>query len=262
MIVVVVMLMLIVIVVVMMLMLIVIVVVVMLMLIVIVVMVMLVIVVVRLGQIVDGEQEGGMLDGLKHLGAVQLVPGGGDDAGLLVVLPQQRHALFDALRRGGLGAAEDDGFGAFDLVDEEFAEVVGIHAALAHVGHGGAARQLHLVGPGDIVHHAADIRQLAHAGGLDEDAVGMVGIDQLTQRLGEVTHQGTADAAGVQLRDLYAGVLHEAAVDAHFAVFIFQQNHLFALEGAVQQLFDQRGLAGAEKARNDIDLCHCLSPVL
>ncbi len=226
------------------------------------VMMVLVVVVVGLRQILNGQQEARVLDGFQHLRAVQLVPRRGDDAGARVVAAQQRHALFDPLLRGRLGAAEYDGLGALDLVDEELAEVVRVHAAFAHVRHGGAARQLDRVGLGHVVHHAADVAQLAHARGLDQYAVGVVGVDQLAQRLGEVAHQRAADAAGVQLRDLHARLLHKAAVDADLAVLVFQQHHLFALEGAVQQLLDQRGLARAEEAGNDVDLGHCLSPVL
>ena len=247
---------LIVIVVVMVLVLIVIVVVMVLVLFVIVIVMVLVIVVVRLGQVVQRQQERGVLDGLQHRGRVQLVPGRGDDARLFVVLAQQGHALFDLFGLGQLGAAEYDGLGALDLVDEELAEVVGVHAALAHVRHGGAAGQLDLVGLGHVVHHAPDVGQLADAGGLDQYAVGVVGIDQLAQGLREVAHQRAADAAGVQLGDLYAGLLHEAAVDAHFAVLVLQQHDLFTLERAAQQLFDQRGLAGSEKAGDDVYLCH------
>ena len=116
------------------------------------------------------------------------------------------------------------------------------------------------MGLGHVVHHAADVRELAHAGGLDQDAVGMVGIDQLAQGLGEVAHQRAADAAGVQLGDLYAGILHEAAVDADLAVLVLQQHDLLALEGAVQQLLDQRGLARAQEAGNNVDLGHGSHP--
>ena len=216
---------------------------------------------VALGQVLQGQQEGGVLDGFQHLSGAQLIPRGGDDAGLGVVLPEQLHGPGDLVLGGHLGAAEDDGLGGFDLIDEEFAEIAGVHPALAHVGHGGAAGELDLMGFGHVVHHAADVAELAHAGGLDQYAIGVVFVDQLAQRLGEIAHQGAADAAGVELGDLDAGILHEAAVDAHLAVFIFQQDDLFAIKGAVQQLFDQRGLARAEETGDDVDLCHRFSPV-
>ena len=219
--------------------------------------VMMVLVLVLVGeQLVDGQQEVRGFDGVEHLFRVQIVPGGGDDAGALVVFAQQGHGLFDAILAGGLGAAEDDGLSALDLVEEELAEVLQIDAALGHVGHGGAAGQRQVQLMGGVVHHPADVGQLAHAGGLDQDAVGMIGIDQLAEGLGEVAHQRAADAAGVQLGHLNARVLHEAAVDADLAVLVLQQNDLFIAECAAQQLFDQRGLARAEETGNNVYLCH------
>ena len=206
--------------------------------------------------LVGAQQALGALDHVQHLLAGEFIPGRGDDAGVFVVLAQKVDALLDALLSGVLGAAEDDGFGVFDLIDEEFAEVPGIHAALADIGNGGAALEVDFVAVHHVHHHAADVGQLAHAGGLDDDAIGMIGIDQLVQRAAEVAHQRAADAAGVQFGDLDAGIAHEAAVHADLAVFVLQQNHLFTLEGAAQQLFNQRGLACAEETGNDIDLRH------
>ena len=105
-------------------------------------------------------------------------------------------------------------------------------------------------------HGAADIAQLANAGGLHDQAFRMIGIDQIVDGLLEIARQGAADAAAVQLGDGDAGILHEAAVHAHFAVFIFQQDHFFALHGARDQLFDQRGFARAQETGNDVDFYH------
>ena len=113
-----------------------------------------------------------------------------------------------------------------------------------------------IVGLGHVVHHPTDIGKLAHARGLNDDAVGMIGVDQVTQGLGEIAHQRAADAAGIQLGDLDARILHEAAVNAHLAVFVLQQHYLFAFKGAFQQLLDQCRLAGAQKTGNDVYLCH------
>ena len=218
--------------------------------------VVIVVVLVAGHQLVHGQQEVGRLDDVEDLLRLQLIPGRGDDARALVVLAQQLHRLVDAILRRGLGAAENDGLGGLNLVDEELAEVFGVHAALGHVGHGGAARQLQIVGLGAVQHHLADVAELAHARGLDEDAVGMVRVDQLGQRVGKIAHQRAADAAGVQLRHLNAGILHEAAVDADLAVFILQQNHLFVAERAGEQLLNQRRLARSEKTGNNIYLRH------
>ena len=200
-----------------------------------------------------------MLDGIQHLRGRQLVPGRRDDAGLGIVLPQQIHALPDLVLGGHLRAAEDDGLRRLDLIDEELAEVAGVHPAFADVRDGGAARQLDLMGLRHVVHHAADVAELADARGLDQDPVGMVLVDQLAQCLGEIAHQRAADTARVKLGDLDAGLLHEAAVDADLAVLIFQQHDLFVIERAFEQFFDQRGLSRAQKTRDDIDLRHVWS---
>ena len=227
-----------------------------------IIVVVVVMLVVVLHDLLGTQQARRALNHVQHLRGGQLVPGGGDDAGMLVVAAQQLHAFFNALPGRGLGAAEDDGFRVFDLINEELAEILGVHAALAHVRDGGAALEGNLVFLHQIQHHAADIGELAHAGGLDDDAVGMIGIHQLVQRAAEVAHQRAADAAGIQLGDLDAGIAHEAAVHADLAVFIFQQHDLFVSKGAAQELLDQRRLAGAQKTGNNIDLRHFVSPVL
>ena len=198
--------------------------------------------------IFHGQQESGIFDGFQHLGRIEFIPRSSDDAGLFIVLPEQGDALFDAVFACILGTAENDGFGIFDLVDEEFAEVAGVDPALADVGNGGAACQLHIMGLRDIVDNLADIGELADAGRLNENAVRMVGIDQFCKGFVEIAHQRAADTAGIELGHLNACVLHEAAVDADFAVFIFKEHQLFAFKSAVQKLLDQRGLTCAEEA--------------
>ncbi len=56
--------------------------------------------------------------------------------------------------------------------------------------------------------------------------------------------------------DLDAGILQKAAVNADLTEFVFNQHHLLALIGFLQQLLDQGGLAGAEKAGNNVDCGH------
>ena len=66
----------------------------------------------------------------------------------------------------------------------------------------------------------------------------MVLLHDLVQGLAEVPHQGAADAAGVHLGDLDAGLLEEAAVNADLAELVFDQHDLLALQGVLQQLFN------------------------
>ena len=155
------------------------------------------------------------------------------------------------------GAAEDDAARVLDLIVEELAEVLHIDLALARVRHGDEAVELDIgVLLGHVLHRADHVAQLADAAGLDDDAVGGELALHVLEGLAEVTHQGAADAAGGHFGDLHAGILQEAAVNADLAEFILDQHDLFALVGLVQQLLDQRGLARAEKAGDNIDFCH------
>ena len=218
-----------------------------------------------------------MHDGLQHLlGEIvillhrgedlrtgELIPRGGDDAGLVVMLAQQRYGRLQLLLAHLLAAGEEDGAGIFDLIEEEFAEVLDIHAALHRIRNGHEAAHDYIL---KILLHALnsadDVGQLAHAGRLNEDAVRMILIDDLAQRLAEVAHQGAADAAGVHLGDLDAGLLHEAAVNANLAELILDEHDLFAREGFLEQLLDQRGLARAEEAGENINLRHIVNLLL
>ena len=82
----------------------------------------------------------------------------------------------------------------------------------------------------------------------------------LLQRVGKVAHEAAADAAGVHLVDLYAGVLEEAAVDGDLTELVFDQHDLFARVRLGDQLFDQRGFTGTQKAGENINFrylfCH------
>ena len=197
------------------------------------------------------------LDGGEQLCGGQLVPGSGDDACVRIDGAQQLDGLVHLLGGGHLGAGKDDALGGSDLIGEELAEVAGVNAAAVHVGDGCAC----LKGDLDLIcqtcDHVAHLGQLADAGGLDDDAVGMILVDQLDQRVVEITCQSAADAAGVQLGDLDAGVLHERAVNAYFAVFVLKQHQLLAFKGAAgEQLLDKGGLARAEETGNYIDTGH------
>ena len=221
--------------------------------IVIVMMVMFVGFLLQLGQF--GLQSVLLFHGHQHLGAGQFLPGGGDDGGGLVVLAQQSHGILQFLFAHAGGAGQHDAAGVGDLVVEELTEVLHIHLALARVGHGGKAVEdglFHL----QTLHGADDVGQFAHTGGLDEDAVGMVLLQHLTQCLSKVAHQTAADAAGVHLGDLDAGILQKAAVDADLAELVFDEHQFFALIGFLNEFFDQRGLTRAEKTGKDIDLGH------
>ena len=200
-----------------------------------------------------------LLDGGEDHLAVQLIPGGGDDGGLGVLFLQHVNGGLQLLLTHLLGAGEDDGAGGFNLVVVELAEVLHVNLHLAGVGYGDKAVQLHIVGlVGGVFHSHDDIAELAHAGGLDQDAVRMELLLHILQSLVEVAHQRAADAAGGHLGDLHAGFFQEAAVDADLAELVLDQNQLLTGECLGQQFLDEGGLAGAQKTGNNINFRHSI----
>ena len=196
------------------------------------------------------------LHGLQDLRTGQLVPVGGHDGGLGVLLPQHSHGLLDLFLAGRAGAAQQDGGSVGHLVVVELTEVLHIQAHLVHVRHRDKAVQLHVLLVGDGLHGAGHVAELAHAGRLDEDAVGMILLHDLLQGGAEVAHQAAADAAGVHLGDLDAGLFQKAAVNTDLAELVLDQHDLLALEGLGNQLFDERGFACAQESGKNVNFRH------
>ena len=194
--------------------------------------------------------------GLEDLLTGQGVPGGGHDGGGGVLLPQHGHGSSDLLLGGVLGTAQDDAACMADLVVVELTEVLHIHLDLVHVGHGDKAAELDIQVLGHALHGAGHVTQLAHAGGLDHDAIRVVLLHHLLQGGAEITHQRAADAAGVQFVDLDAGLLEEAAVNADLAELVLDQHHFLACKGLLDQFFDQGGFAGTQETGEDINFGH------
>ena len=193
----------------------------------------------------------------------QVIPRRRHDADARMLLFHQRTALLDALRGQQLRAAENHRRARLNLVEEELAEVLHIHAALARVHNGRAAGHNEVaVAFLRALDGSEDFAQLAHAGRLNQQAVRMILRNQVINRLLEVAYQRAADAAGIQLINDDARILHKAAIHADFAIFIFQQNDFFLRNAARQQLFDERRFARAQKTRNNVDLNHShFSPI-
>ena len=189
---------------------------------------------------------------LDQLLARQLAPRGGDDGGNGIMLPQHGNGRVQLALRDGIGTGQDDGGGGFDLVVVELAEVLHIHLDLARVGHGHGVAQRDLV-IRHLAHSGDDVGQLAHAGRLDQNTVGMVLGNDLLQRLAKIAHQRAADAAGVHLGDVDAGILQKAAVNADL---VLDQHQLLPLVAFGDHLFDQGRLARAEEAGENINFCH------
>ena len=195
------------------------------------------------------------LHGLEQLHAGQVLPRGGDDARVRVEAAQDADHLFQTVRRALRRAGQQDRARVRHLILEELAEVLEVQLGLERVDDRDERVELDV--QMRVLHRRDDVGQLAHAGRLDQDAVGRVLVDHLVQRAAEVAHERAADAARVHLVDHDAAVLEEAAVDADLAELVFDQHDLFAFQGVRQQALDQRGLARAEEARNNIDFRHC-----
>ena len=202
--------------------------------------------------------KGHLVDGGEDGPAGKLVPGGGENGGGGVLLPQQGNSGLQLLLRQLLGAGEDEGAGRLHLIVVKLTEVLHVDPDLAGVHHGNGAAQHHgapALGHGILNGHD-DVAELAHAGGLDQHAVGVEPGHHVLQRLVEVAHQRAADAAGGHLGDLHAGFLQKAAVDADLTEFVLDQHQLLALIDLGKELFDQSGLACAQKTGENINFCH------
>ena len=200
-----------------------------------------------------------VLHRLENLCAGELIPRGGNDGGVLVVLAQQSDAGFKLFGLDTVRAAQNDGVCVLDLVVIELAEVLHVHFALVCIGNGGEAIQRNVLHV-QVLHGTDYIAQLAYAGRLDQNAVRVVGLQHLTQRLAEVAHKAAANAALAHLGDFNAGVLQKAAVNGNLAELVFDEDELFALKSFGDQLADQRGFACAEEAGKNIDFRHILMP--
>ena len=200
-----------------------------------------------------------VLHRLENLCAGELIPRGGNDGGVLVVLAQQSNAGFKLFGLDTVRAAQNDGVCVLDLVVIELAEVFHVHFALVCIGNGGEAIQRNVFHV-QVLHGTDHIAQLAYTGRLDQNAVRVVGLQHLTQRLAEVAHKAAADAALAHLGDFNAGILQKAAVNGNLAELVFDEDELFALKSFGDQLADQRGFACAEEAGKNIDFRHILMP--
>ena len=195
--------------------------------------------------------------GGEQLLAGQVLPRGGDDAGVLIQAAQHGNGLVEALLRALRRAGQQDGTGMRHLILEKLTEVLEVHLGLERVNNGYEAVQLNL--EVRVLYRSDNVRQLADAGRLDQDAVRMVLVHNIVQRLAEVANQRAADAACVHLVYNNAGILEEAAVNADLTELVLDQNNLLTLERIGQQTLDEGRLAGTQKTGNNINFSHALS---
>ena len=123
---------------------------------------------------------------------------------MVVDLPDQFDCRIEFALSDVSGTGQDDRAGILDLVFVEFFEVLQIDLALAGVDDGHGAADL---GAFHFLHSGNDIGEFADAGGLDEDTVRSILIDDFFKSGAEIADEGAADAARVHLGDLDAGLL-------------------------------------------------------
>ena len=221
-----------------------------------IVVMMMVLVLLLLGQLLQSSRQGiPAFHSRQQLLAVQFVPRGRHNGGGGVLLPQQGHTGIQLFLAHPGRTAQNNGAGMLHLVIEELTEVSHIHLGLGGIHHGGKTVQHHIMHL-QILHCTNYITQLSHAGRLDQNAVGVIGLHHLPQRLAEIAHQTAADAAAVHLSNVDARLLQKAAVNADLAELIFNEDELLAGIGLSDQLLDEGRFASAQKAGENINFSH------
>ena len=188
--------------------------------------------------------------------SAQLIPGRSDNRCIRILLPDHGDCLIDLFLRGVLRPGENDCPGALNLVVIELAKVLHVHLYLLDIGNCHKRADLQIAFLRCILDRAADVRQLADAGRLDDDMIRVKLLHDLLQGLRKVPHQAAADAAGIHLGNIDAGFLQKPSVNPDLAELIFNQDYLLSCKHITDQFLNQRRLAGPEESRNNINLCH------
>ena len=191
----------------------------------------------------------------ENILAVKIIPRGGHDSGIGVVLAKKLNALGDLMILGVLSMRKNDCRGVRDLIVIELAKVLHIHFALINVGNGREGIEsgiLTLDGFGGT----DNVRKLTNARGLDNNAVGIVLFEHLCQCLRKIADKRAANASRIHLGDLNTGIGKEAAVDRNVAEFVFYENYLFTGVSLFDQLLYKCGFPGAEESGEYVDFRH------
>ena len=191
----------------------------------------------------------------ENILAVKVIPRGSNDSGVGIVLAKKLNALGNLMILGSLGMRENDCRGVSDLVVIELAKVLHIHLALVDIGNGGKGVESGVL-PLNGLSGSDNIGKLTDAGGLDNNAVGIVLLKHLSQGLRKIADERAADTARIHLGDLDTGIGKEAAVNRNIAELVFNKNYLFAGVSLLDQLLYKSGFSGAEEAGEYVDFRH------
>ena len=189
--------------------------------------------------------------------AGKFIPGSCDNRRFLVVLTKQMHALLQLLLLDGIGTAQNNRIRMLHLVQEEFAEVLHIALRLLRIYDSDHAIQLDRLLAVYIEHCSSYIRQLAYARRLNQNAVRMIFADNLLKCLAEIADQRAADAAGIHLGNLDAGIFQKPAVNSDLTELILDQDNLLSGKHLAEKMLDECCLSCPEETGNNTNLCHC-----
>ena len=190
--------------------------------------------------------------GGNQLRAGELTPGCCDDGCLFIMGTQHFHSGIQLGLGNRIGTGQDDGGSSFDLIVVELTEVLHIDLDLACINDRDGITQCNITG-GNLLHRTDHIRQLANAGRLNDNPVGMILGNDLFQCLAKVAYQRAADTAGVHLGNVDARILQETAVNADLAKFIFDEHQLLTCVSFLDHLLDQCGFTRAEETRINVN---------
>ena len=171
------------------------------------------------------------------------------------MLSQQRHCSIQLGLRDRIRTGQDDGGCGFNLVVVELTEVLHVNLHLTGIRHGDGVTQGNFL-VHNFIYRADDIGQLADTGGFDQNAVGVVLLDDLFQSLAKVAYQRAANAAGVHFGNVDTSILQETAINADLTEFVFDQNQLLSAISFRNHLFNQRGFTGTQEAGINVNFGH------
>jgi hypothetical protein len=123
------------------------------------------------------------------------------------MLPDHLHNLFKFFFVHHLSTAQNDGSRIFDLIDEEFSEILHVDLAFGGIDHNNGRTGFNsrpLTGVDDCLLY---IGKLADTRRLDKYTLGSVFLDNLSKTGLKISHKGAAATAGIHFFDLDAGLL-------------------------------------------------------
>ena len=200
-------------------------------------------------------QRGFPLHSFHQLCAGQLIPGSGNNGGVIIMLPQHCNCGIQLLLVHSVGTGKNDGSCSLDLIIIELTKVLHIDLYLVGIHHRYGAIQLHLI-IGHFFNRCHNIGQFTHTGGFDHDAIRRIIGNYLCQSSSEIAHQAAADTSGIHFRNVDTGILQETAIDTDLAEFIFDQNQFLTCIAFRNQFLDQCGFSRSQKAGEYINFRH------